>query len=46
MNALDKQISAIVARYVVQFRRVADAAVRQRVPAAVKEAMRKVRKRT
>ena len=45
MTSLDRQLRVIVARYVAQFRRVADAEVRRRVPAAVKEAMRRVRKR-
>jgi len=44
MSLLDKQLRAIVARYVAKLRRVADAEVRRRVPAEVREAMRKVRK--
>jgi hypothetical protein len=39
-SPLDQQLRAIVARYVARFRRVADAEVRRRVPAAVREEMR------
>jgi len=45
VSPLDKRFGVIIARYVARLKRVADAEVRRRVPAAVKEAMRQVRRR-